>query len=113
MLNNYQEKRKFVRFLISIPIKYAKLGLKQISNSSISDISAKGLGLVSAEELPVSSSLKLCLKMPDNGEEIPIEAEVVWSRCFGVSRKYIYGLRFKDNQLKPISLVLRTIQSRL
>ena len=106
------EKRKFVRFLISIPLKYAKMGIKVINDSSICNISAKGLGLIAAEELPVATPLDICLKIPDNGQDIPLEAEVVWAKPFG-SSKYIYGLSLKNAQIKPIPLVLRTIQSRL
>ncbi|MCX5701058.1 MAG: PilZ domain-containing protein [Candidatus Omnitrophica bacterium] len=109
---NRTEKREFVRFLIAIPLKYAKMGIKVINDSSVCNISARGLGLIAAEELPVSSPIDVCLKIPDNGQEIPLEAEVVWSKPLGAS-KHIYGLSLKNAQIKPIPLVLRTIQSRL
>ena len=105
------DKRKFVRFLISIPLKYAKLSLKTFTDASTIDISAQGLGLITTEELPVNMPLNICLSIPDNGEEIPLDAEVVWSRGEGIGC-YRSGLRLKDTQLKPIPLVLRTINSR-
>jgi len=108
----FSEKRKFVRFLIAIPLKYAKLSLKKFTDASTIDISTQGLGLIITEELPVNTPLNICLSMPDNGEEIPLDAEVVWSRGEGIGC-YRSGLRLKDTQIKPIPLVLRTINSKL
>ncbi len=110
--DEFSEKRKFVRFLISIPLKHAKLSLKKLSDASTVDISAQGLGLITTEEIPVNTPLNICLSIPDNGEKISLDAEVVWSKSEGISC-YRSGLRLKDTQLKPIPLVLRTINSRL
>ena len=108
----FSEKRKFVRFLISIPLKYAKISIKQSTDASTKDISAEGLGLITAEELPVNAPLKICLTKLDNDEEIPLNAEVIWSKGKSIGC-YHSGLRLKDTKLKPISLVLRTVDSRL
>jgi len=107
-----REKRKFVRFLIAIPLKYAKMGIDKLSAARTYDISAQGVGLITAEELPVNTPLNICLKVPDNGEEIALGAEVAWSRQLDDS-SYRSGLRLKSAQIKPIPLVLRTIDSRL
>ena len=64
---DFYEKRKFVRFMISIPLKYAKMSIKQCKDACTRDISAEGLGLITAEELPVDEPLDICLTMPDNG----------------------------------------------
>lgn len=105
------EKRKFIRFLISIPLKHVKMSIKQVTDVTTSDISAEGLGLITAEELPLNTSLSLCLVIPDNGEEISLDAEALWFKCSGPGR-YRYGLKLKNIQIKPIPLVLRTINSR-
>ncbi|MDD2927792.1 MAG: PilZ domain-containing protein [Candidatus Omnitrophica bacterium] len=114
MPDNYTiEKRKLVRFLVTMPLKYAKLAIKSLGGTVCThDISAQGVGLITAEELPVNSPLNICLKVPDNGEEIQLEGEVVWSRQVDAS-KYRCGLKLKGLQIKPIPLVLRTIYSRL
>jgi len=112
MSGNYpQEKRKLVRFLISIPLKHAKMSLKTLDSICTHDISAQGIGLITAEELPVNTPLVLCLKIPDNGEEISLDAEVIWSTQS--SSLYRSGVRLKGSAIKPISLVLRTIYSKL
>ncbi len=107
------EKRKLVRFLVNIPLKYARLAERTVNGPACThDISGQGVGLVTAEELPVNSPLDICLKIPDNGEEIQLQTEVVWSRQLEDS-KYRCGLKIKGVQIKPIPLVLRTIYSRL
>ena len=107
------EKRKLVRFLVTIPLKYAKLAIKSLGETTCThDISAQGVGLITAEEIPMNSPLNICLKVPDNGEEIQLEAEVVWSKQIDASR-YRCGLKLKGIPIKPIPLVLRTIYSRL
>ncbi len=109
---SFSEKRKFVRFLVSIPLKYAKLSIKPHIPAFTRDISAQGVGLITAEELPVGRSLSMCLSIADNGEEIPLEADVVWSKQNGVPNQFCSGLRIRGSQIKPIPLVLRTINSR-
>ncbi len=110
--SGYCEKRKFVRFLISIPLKYAKIGIKKLVDSRTFDISAQGVGLITAEALPLNTPLNMRLWIPDNGENISLEAEVVWSMQLGIFR-YKHGLRLKNLQIKPVPLVLRTIQAAL
>ena len=107
----FLEKRKFVRFLISIPLKYARVGIQQFNKAVTKDISAEGLRLITTEELPVNTPLNIRLIMPDNGEEIPLDAEVLWSKSEGAGCHHS-GLRLKDNHLKPIPLVLRTLSSK-
>lgn len=110
--DNYSEKRKFSRFSVSIPLQYVKLGINKLVDSCTFDISANGLSLITSEEFSVSAPLNIFLKMPDNNQEIPLEAEVVWSKPVGPAQ-YLYGLRLKNTAIKPIALVLRTILSRL
>ncbi|MDO8661666.1 MAG: PilZ domain-containing protein [Candidatus Omnitrophota bacterium] len=107
-----QERRKLVRFLVAIPLKYVSSNLKSINATCTQNISGQGLGLISDEELPINTPLIICLKVPDNGEEITLEAEVVWSKQVD-DFKYRYGLKLKSRPIKPIPLVLRTIYSKL
>jgi len=107
-----QEKRKSVRFLVEIPLKYVMASIKNLSLPGTHDISSRGVGLITTEELPVNTPLTLCFKIPDNGEEILLDAQVVWSVQVGPS-KYRSGLKLMSNYVKPIPLVLRTIYSKL
>jgi len=106
-----REKRQFVRFIISIPLKLVKMGKGCHSPASTNDISAKGIGLIAIEELAVNATVDIVLEMPDNGEKIPVQAEVVWLKKIGPD-KFRAGLMLKDSQIKPIPLVLRTLNAR-
>lgn len=113
MSGNYpQEKRKSVRFLITIPLKHSKLDAEILDSKCTRDISSYGLGVISAKELPLNTPIVVCLKLPDNGEEVILEAEVVWSTQISDST-YRSGLKLKKAPIKPIPLVLRTVYSRL
>lgn len=105
------EKRKFARFLISIPLKYVKMSIRELTGIAVNDISAQGISLITSEELLINAPLNICLVIPDNGEEVALDAEVLWTKNNG-SGYYRSGLIFKDNQIKPIPLVLRTINAR-
>lgn len=107
-----QEKRKLVRFTIAIPLKYIKISVQDLNSSLTHDISGQGLGIITPEDLPLNTPLLVCLKIPDNGEEILLEAEAVWSIRTDNSH-YRCGLKLKNKQIKPIPLVLRTIYSKL
>jgi len=112
MAGNYpQEKRKLTRFLVTMPLKYAEVSQGILNAICTHDISAQGVGLITAEKLPVNTPIMLCLKIPDNGEEIPLEAEIIWSARS--SSLYRSGVKLKGSPIKPIPLVLRTIYSRL
>jgi len=105
------EKRKFVRFLISIPLKYAKIGIQEFTGAVTKDISAEGLGLITAAKLPLERHISLKLIIPDNKEEISLVAEVLWSKDSGPGG-YQSGLKLKHDSIKPIPLVLRTLNSK-
>ncbi|MFH0855647.1 MAG: PilZ domain-containing protein [Candidatus Omnitrophota bacterium] len=107
-----EDKRKSVRFLITIPLKYEKLDVECLDSKYTHDISSHGVGVISAEKLPLNTPIILCLKIPDNDEEIILEAEAVWSTQVADSM-YRSGLKLKNPPIKPIPLVLRTIYSRL
>lgn len=110
--DGYSERRKFSRFPISIPLVYSRSGVKETTNCNTSNISANGLSFITPEEIEVSSLLNIRLRIPDNNQEIPLEAEVVWLKILGPGQ-YKYGLKIKNTAIKAISLVLRTILSRL
>jgi hypothetical protein len=52
--------------------------------------------------------MDLSLQMPDNGERIIRKAQVVWSSTMGLN-SYRIGIKIEEPNLKPIPLVLRTI----
>ena len=108
MQNVFVEKRAFPRFPVSISVTFYIPDLDRTVNTYTKDISAIGIGIVINEELPVGTALDLCLQMPDNGERIIRKAQVVWSNTMGLN-SYRVGIKIEEPNLKPIPLVLRSI----
>lgn len=108
----FKEKRSFPRFPIVIPLTYSILNSPKINQTQTQDISVCGIGFITDEELAPNTPLDLCLTMPDNGEQIHVKAEVVWSEKTAFNG-YRVGVNLKDSRLKPIPLVLRIVQTKL
>ncbi len=106
------EKRKAPRFAVSIPVNYVSPLTSEITCAHTHDISDIGLGLVTNYELPTGSPLDLKLIMMDNGDEIRLKGQVLWSRL-NQENEFRSGVGLQDCQLKAIPLTLRTIQSNL
>jgi Tfp pilus assembly protein PilZ len=108
MPTTFVEKRTFPRFPVAIPISCFIPDLNRTINTCTCDISAIGVGIVVDEELSAGTRLDLCLNMPDNGEKINRKAKVVWFNVMSTS-SYRVGIRLEEPNIKPIPLVLRTI----
>lgn len=110
--HEFQEKRKYLRFTITIPLNHCRLDSGRIGKAQTKDISAQGIGIVTDEELAPKTLLDIWITMPDNGEQIHAKGEVVWVRKAGANNYHI-GTNLKDSRLKPIPIVLRTVKTRL
>jgi hypothetical protein len=104
------DKRKAARFQVSIPVN--KIQCKDICiNSHTSDISSDGIGLIMDGELPLDQPFDFNLCMPDTGEIVHVHGKAIWIAVSGPGR-YRAGIRFVNEHLKPIPLVLRSIRFR-
>ena len=104
----FTEKRVFPRFPVSIPL-CCFYGDTQVQiHGKTHDISAEGLGMVLDTKMPPGTELHLYLEMPDNRERIERNAQVVWIQEVD-SGMYRMGLKLQTAPLKPIPLVLRTL----
>lgn len=108
---SFLEKRAFPRFSVNIPLHYSQINADDKIQAQTHDISAQGLGLVTEQALPPGTQLEVWLQMRDNSEEIFRKGRVVWSSCIS-GNKYRAGIKLDQPDLKPISLVLRTIYSQ-
>ena len=112
MNSDYKEKREYPRFQISVPVSVTAVDLGETSRTQTYDISAEGLGIIADKELPIGALLKLRLIMSDNGEEIPRNGKVIWSKNIS-NGKFRTGIKIDEPTLKPIVIVLRTIDNNL
>ena len=112
LTSNYKEKREYPRFQIGIPVVYSCPDSNETAETRTHDISSQGLGIVTEKEIPLGTLVKVRLVMPDNGEEIIRQGYVVWSKQTA-SGKCRTGIRLQEPTLKPIMIVLRTIDNKL
>jgi Tfp pilus assembly protein PilZ len=109
---NFVERRKFVRYEVKFPLRNLDLYAKVSKFCATNDISAKGIGCISSDEMAVGTRLQLSLDTPDSSEHVLISGTVVWSVQVGPNR-YRAGIALEDgSNIKAVPLVLRSIQTR-
>jgi len=106
-----QDKRVFERFSARIPVRFLNTGSNEEGFCKTQDISAKGLGLETAQLLPVNSTLELWLEIPDKGEPLYTRGSVAWSQSTGIN-EYRAGINLEKADLMGLSRVLRTVHFR-
>lgn len=107
----FVEKRLSPRFPVKIPLLYSQSQDEKVGGQTC-DISSTGLCIISSRQLPRGAGVEVVLRIPDNGEEIFTKGTVVYSKGLegGLFRT---GVKLEDKPLRPVPLVLRTINSRL
>lgn len=104
--NGLKDKRIFARFTATFPLRFLNLDANNEGEAQTQDISAKGIGLVTAEQLRPHTSLEMWLSIPDKGEPLYTRGEVVWSKRLEVN-KYRAGVELEKADLMGMSRVLR------
>ena len=100
---SFQEKRKFPRYEMDVPVDIAGC-----SGLRLKDISASGIGLQTNEQLMPGRQVRMQLQMPDNRELISLQGQVVWTNHMG-ENQFRAGIEMPRGLCNPIPLVLRTI----
>ncbi len=104
-----KEKRVFERIPVEIPLKVTYLDSNKETLARTCDISASGIGLITHEQLPLSSLLEIWLEIPDNGKPLHTTGEVAWSKQVS-SEAYRVGISLEKVELMGMSRILRVIQ---
>ena len=103
---NMEDRRIFQRFNIRFPVKLLDTNSGKEITAETSDISAKGLGVWSREELSPRTPLEAWLKIPDRGEPLYTRGNVVWSKPEGKG-EYHLGIDLERADLMGLSRILR------
>jgi len=93
-----QDHRIFERFPVMLPLRFLDLKKTKEGAAKTQDISAKGVGFVTNEELAYQTPLEMWIEMPDKGEPLYARGEVVWSVAQGVS-EYRIGVNLEFDYL--------------
>ena len=106
---NFIDRRKLPRYEITVPTRETDLGSQCTITSTTRDICEQGVGILSDEKLAVGATVQVCLKIPDNQEEIFVRGKVVWAKEVK-KNQYRAGICLANFELSPVSLVLRLIK---
>lgn len=101
-----QDKRIFERFQVRFPLRYLDLKENRESEAEVFDISAKGVGMLTRQQLQPNSTLEMWLQIPDNREPLYTRGRVVWSRPQG-GNEYRTGINLERADMMGLSRVLR------
>jgi len=105
---SFSDRRIFERFSVKMPLKYLGIGAGHEGEAETIDVSAKGMGLIAKQALPLHTALELWLNIPDKGEPLYARGEVVWSRP-AAEGGHRLGISLEKADLMGMSRVLRTI----
>lgn len=100
------DRRIFSRFPARMPLRLLRADDDHQIEAETSDISAKGIGLLSAEEVNPDSELEVWLQVTDKGEPFYSRGRVVWVRTADPGM-FRMGINLEKADLVGLSHVLR------
>ena len=106
-----EDRRIFERFNARFPLRFLSLGENKEGQAVTQDISAKGIGFVTNEELIPHTPLEMWLQAPDKGEPIYARGEVVWSKMVEPT-KYKAGVELEEAEFMSLSRILRAMKAK-
>ncbi|MFH1854218.1 MAG: PilZ domain-containing protein [Candidatus Omnitrophota bacterium] len=94
-----REKRKFIRFDISLKVNYTLQREPKIEKTGITrDVSAGGIQLLTEEKLDVGDKVELKFFIPEALNPAHLGGIVLWSKEVSTAKKpsYSAGIEFRD-----------------
>ena len=108
---NMEDRRIFERFTARFPLRFLSAVENKEGQAVTRDISAKGVGFVTDEELVPHTGLEMWFEVPDKGEPIYARGQVAWLRR-AEPAKFRAGVELEKADFMGISRVLRAIESK-
>lgn len=102
----HEDRRIFARFPMELPLRFLGPENNKEGYGETQDVSAKGVGMVTHDELPANSTVELWLNIPDRGEPLYTRGEVVWSTRLE-PHKYRCGVNLDKADLMGMARALR------
>ena len=101
-----KDRRIFERFNKGLSARFIDLDSGQEGLAQTVDVSAKGLGFSTNQELRLHTTLEIWLDFPDMQGPLHTRGEVVWSKPQGV-HDYQAGVELEKADLMGISQIMR------
>ncbi|MFA4984872.1 MAG: PilZ domain-containing protein [Candidatus Omnitrophota bacterium] len=114
MEENYdvsKDRREFSRFSVELRLKFFDAANNKAGEAQANDISAKGIGIFTNEDIPAESKLEMWLEVPYKEEPLYIKGKVVWSKAVD-NNKYRVGISLDRTDLVGVSHILRSIYGK-
>jgi hypothetical protein len=102
----FEDRRVFERFAVQLSSRFINLNTNREGLAKSLDISAKGVGLVTDEEVKEKTPVEIWLDLPDRSAPFYARGQVVWSRVSG-EKEYRLGIDLEKADLLGMSRVLR------
>jgi len=102
-----EDRRVFQRFTAKLPLRFLDAKSGKEGSALTQDISAKGIGMVTHEELKPRTSVEVWLRIPDQGEPLYTRGEVIWSKS-STPGEYKAGIDLERADLMGLSRILRS-----
>jgi hypothetical protein len=101
-----EDGRLFERVPAKLTVRYQNLYSKTWGLVQTSDISAKGIGLLSGNQIPMHAPLEIWLPIPDMGESLYTQGKVVWSKSMWFN-KYRMGICLEKPDMVNLVSIFR------
>ncbi|HTZ10807.1 MAG TPA: PilZ domain-containing protein [Candidatus Margulisiibacteriota bacterium] len=105
---NMEDRRIFERFSARFPVKFLSEGNDRECKAVTQDVSAKGMGMITGEELAVHTPLEMWLQLSDKEEPAYARGEVVWSKMLDPAR-FMVGVELEKADLMGVSRIIREL----
>lgn len=106
-----EDRRTFERFGARFPLRFLNLGNGKEGMAQTRDISAKGLGLATREELARRTPLEMWVDLPNGNSPLYCRGEVAWSKPAD-TQGYWAGVTLEKADLMGVSRVLRATEAQ-
>lgn len=106
---NPEDKRRFARSKLILPVRYLNLKTNQEGRAQMRDISDRGIGLEAEEELAPATPLDIWLQLPDGGL-IYASGTVAWSAKLE-GGKFAVGISLGEETLHALQIAVRAVSS--
>lgn len=107
-MEKFEDRRTFERFPARVALRYLDLKANQEAQAHTYDISAKGIGLETAQELSKETSLEMWLQAAEQSEPIYMRGRVTWSRMMKPSQ-YRVGVELERADLMGAARILKNV----
>ncbi|MDI6758613.1 MAG: PilZ domain-containing protein [Candidatus Omnitrophota bacterium] len=99
-----EDRRVFQRFVVKLPVNFLNLDNSKEGTALTRDICAKGIGIITQENLSVRIPLEIWIGLGDKKEPVYARGEVAWSKPCS-QKEYEIGINLEKADLMNLSRV--------